>query len=95
MYVDTHLHLHEPWLSDKERITEANRQKAIADITQCKIVTWAQSCDIPSYEKTLEYSKQSEYIFPSISILMGIPWKYPEGGEDILRVLGIFQSLLI
>lgn len=64
--IDTHLHLDEPWLSDEEL-----RKRTIEDITAHKIVTWAQSCDIPSYERTLEYAKQSEYIFPSFGIL---PW---------------------
>ncbi len=71
MYVDTHLHLVEPWIGNEERITEENRQKIITDITKNRIVTWAQSVDIPSYAKTLQYSKQSEYIFPSFGIL---PW---------------------
>jgi TatD DNase family protein len=86
MYVDTHLHLHEPWLSDKERITEANRQKAIADITQNKIVTWAQSCDIPSYEKTLMYSKQSEYVFPSFGILPWYAQEYADRLDDVAEL---------
>ena len=81
MYVDTHLHLHEPWLSD-----EKNRQKAIADITKNKIVTWAQSCDIPSYEKTLEYSKQSEYIFPSFGILPWYAHEYADRFDEVARL---------
>jgi len=86
MYVDTHLHLHKPWLSNQK-----NRQKAIADITQNKIVTWAQSCDIPSYQETLEYSKQSEYIFPSFGIL---PWYAHEYAESKKRSSIPIQVLL-
>lgn len=81
MYVDTHLHLHKPWLSD-----EKNRQKAIADITKNRIVTWAQSCDIPSYEKTLEYSKQSEYIFPSFGILPWYAHEYADRLDEVARL---------
>ncbi|NIM92950.1 MAG: hypothetical protein GTO18_04475 [Anaerolineales bacterium] len=66
MYVDTHLHLDEPWLVDAEK-----RQKVIADITTNRIITFAQSCDLTSYDKTLEWSKQSDYLFPSFGIL---PW---------------------
>lgn len=66
MYIDTHLHLDEPWLNRDDY-----RKQAIEDITKNKIVTLAQSCDIPSYQITLEYCKESDYIFPSFGIL---PW---------------------
>ncbi|MFW9847127.1 MAG: TatD family hydrolase, partial [Candidatus Thorarchaeota archaeon] len=66
MKIDTHLHLDEPWLTD-----ESLRQRTIEDITESNIVTWAQSCSVPSYEKTLEYSRKSRYIFPAFGIL---PW---------------------
>ncbi|NPD89584.1 MAG: hypothetical protein HGN29_12765 [Asgard group archaeon] len=66
MYIDTHLHLDEPWLTD-----EKLRQKTIQDITENKIVTWAQACDLSGYQKIIEWSKMSEYIFPSFGIL---PW---------------------
>lgn len=92
MYVDTHLHLCEPWLDHGDRITEENRQKVIADITQNKIVTWAQSVDIPTYEKTLEYSKQSEYIFPSFGIL---PWYAHEHIDKLDRVAKLCEGALM
>ncbi|MFX1416462.1 MAG: TatD family hydrolase [Promethearchaeota archaeon] len=79
MKIDTHLHLDEPWLTD-----EKLRQRTIEDITENRIVTWAQSCSVPSYEKILEYSKQSEYVFPSFGIL---PW-YANGYMDRLDVVG-------
>ena len=66
MYVDTHLHLDEPWLTDPEK-----RRRVIDDITANGILTFAQSCDLASYEKTAEWSKQSEYLIPSFGIL---PW---------------------
>ena len=66
MYVDTHLHLDEPWLTDPEK-----RQRVIDDITANGILTFAQSCDLASYEKTAEWSKQSEYLIPCFGIL---PW---------------------
>lgn len=57
MYIDTHLHLDEPWLTNSEK-----RQKVIDDITANKIITFAQSCDLTSYDKTLEWSKQSDIV---------------------------------
>ncbi len=92
MYVDTHLHLCEPWLGDKEKITEENRQKIIADITQSKIVTWAQSCDIPSFKKTLRYSKQSKYIFPSFGIL---PWYAHEYADRLGEVAKLCEEAIM
>lgn len=92
MYVDTHLHLCEPWLGDKEKITEENRQKIIADITQNKIVTWAQSCDIPSFKKTLRYSKQSKYIFPSFGIL---PWYAHEYADRLGEVAKLCEEAIM
>lgn len=68
-------------LSDRK-----NRQKAIADITKNKIVTWAQSCDIHSYEKTLEYSKKSEYIFPSFGILPWYAHEYSNRLDDVAKL---------
>jgi len=79
--IDTHLHLDEPWLVDDEL-----RKRTIDDITANKIVTWAQSCDIPSYEKTMEYAKHSEYIFPSFGIL---PWyanEYRDRFDEVARL---------
>jgi len=87
MWIDTHLHLDEPWLTDDKL-----RQKTIADITENKIVTWAQSCDIPSYEKTLEYSKDSEYIFPSFGIL---PWYANEYMERLDEVRKLSEEALM
>jgi Tat protein secretion system quality control protein TatD with DNase activity len=92
MYVDTHLHLCEPWLRDEDRITEENRKKVIADITQNKIVTWAQSVDIPTYEMTLAYSRQSEYIFPSFGIL---PWYAHEYSDKLDRVTEMCEDALM
>ncbi|MFC2079778.1 TatD family hydrolase, partial [Candidatus Bipolaricaulota bacterium] len=66
MYVDTHLHLDEPWLTDSEK-----RQRVIENITANTILTFAQSCDLASYEKTVEWAKQSKYLIPSFGIL---PW---------------------
>ncbi|MFW9893931.1 MAG: TatD family hydrolase, partial [Candidatus Thorarchaeota archaeon] len=81
MKIDTHLHLDEPWLRDDEI-----RQRTIKDITTNKIVTWAQSCSVPSYEKTIEYSNQSEYIFPAFGIL---PWyanEYMDRLDDVAKM---------
>ncbi|MGY5876335.1 MAG: TatD family hydrolase [Candidatus Thorarchaeota archaeon] len=81
MKIDTHLHLDEPWLTDVKI-----RQITIDDISKNKIVTWAQSCSVPSFEKTLEYSRQSEYIFPSFGIL---PWyanEYMDKLHDVARM---------
>jgi TatD DNase family protein len=78
MYIDTHLHLDEPWLKDPD-----DRQKVIQDITENQIITFAQSCDILSYEKILEYSKQSPFIFPSFGILPWYAHEYVERFDEI------------
>lgn len=89
MYVDTHLHLVEPWLGVEDRITEKNRQKVIADINKNRIITWALSVDIPSYAKTLQYSKQSRYIFPSFGIL---PWYAHEYSDRLDKVAKLCED---
>ncbi|MFX0051899.1 MAG: TatD family hydrolase [Candidatus Hodarchaeota archaeon] len=81
MYIDTHLHLDEPWLNDPD-----DRQKVIQNITENQIVTFAQSCDILSYEKTLEYSKQSPFIFPSFGILPWYAHEYVERFDEIAKL---------
>ena len=81
MYLDTHLHLHEPWLN-----SDHDRQKVIQDITANKIVTFAQSCDIQSYQNILEYSKQSEFIFPSFGVLPWYAHEYVNRYEEIAEL---------
>lgn len=78
MYVDNHLHMDEPWLKG-----EKNRQRVIDDITENRIVTFAQSCSIPSYEKTQEYSRQSRYIFPTFGILPRYAHKYIDRLDEV------------
>jgi TatD DNase family protein len=92
MYVDTHLHLHEPWLDDSEGMTEAQRAEAVADITQHKIVTWAQSCDVASYERTLHSSARSEYILPSFGIL---PWYAHQYADRLDYVAELCEAALM
>jgi len=65
MFVDTHLHLHDPYF-DADKL-----DLVVEDITKNKIVTWVQSCDLPTYEVVLERCKKSEYLFPSFGVL---PW---------------------
>ncbi|MFX0016217.1 MAG: TatD family hydrolase [Candidatus Hermodarchaeota archaeon] len=66
MYINTHFHLDDPWLKGNQR-----RQEVIQDIDKNQILTFAQSCSIPSYKNILSYSNQSRFIFPSFGIL---PW---------------------
>jgi TatD DNase family protein len=87
MKIDTHLHLDEPWLTDDEL-----RQRTIENITENKIVTWAQSCSVPSYEKTLEYSRQSEFIFPAFGIL---PWYANEYMDKLDDIATMCQEALM
>ena len=87
MMIDTHLHLDEPWLSDDQL-----RRITIEDITANKIVTWAQACDIPSYEKTVEYASQSEYIFPAFGIL---PWYANEYMDRLEEVAQLCNSAIM
>ncbi len=81
MFVDTHLHLDEPWLKNVN-----DRWKVIEDITANRIITFAQSCDIPSYEKILEYSEQSKYVFPSFGILPWYAHEYVDRFEEVANL---------
>ena len=87
MYIDTHLHLDEPWLVD-----ENLRQKTIRDITENKIVTWAQACDLPGYLQIVEWAKQSDYIFPSFGIL---PWYANEYMDRLDEVAKFCEEALM
>ncbi|MFQ5979711.1 MAG: TatD family hydrolase [Candidatus Heimdallarchaeota archaeon] len=87
MFVDTHLHLDEPWL--KSAVT---RQEVIQDISDNHIVTFAQSCDIHSYESILGYSKQSKYIFPSFGIL---PWYAHDYADRLDEVAALCKEALM
>ncbi len=80
MYIDTHLHLCNRWLDD------VRRPKAIADIDKNKIITWAQSWDIPSYMKALEYSKESKYIFPAFGVLPWEAFDYKDRFDEIIKL---------
>ncbi len=87
MYIDTHLHLDEPWLTNSEK-----RQKVIDDINANKIITFAQSCDLASYDKTLEWSKQSDYLFPSFGIL---PWYANEYVDRLDKVADLCENAIM
>ena len=80
MYIDTHLHLCNRWCDD------IRRPKAIADINKNKIVTWAQSWDIPSYMDALEYSKESKYIFPAFGVLPWEAYDYKDRFDEIAKL---------
>ncbi len=80
MYIDTHLHLCNRWCDD------IRRPKAIADIDKNKIITWAQSWDIPSYLKALEYSKESKYIFPAFGVLPWEAFDYKDRFDEIAKL---------
>ncbi|OLS29557.1 MAG: Tat-linked quality control protein TatD, partial [Candidatus Heimdallarchaeota archaeon AB_125] len=80
MYIDTHLHLCNRWCDD------IRRPKAIADIDKNKIVTWAQSWDIPSYMKALEYSKESKYVFPAFGVLPWEAFDYKDRFDEIAKL---------
>ncbi len=80
MYIDTHLHLCNRWCDD------IRRPKAISDIAKNKIITWAQSWDIPSYMDALEYSKESEYIFPAFGVLPWEAYDYKDRFDEIAKL---------
>ncbi len=80
MYIDTHLHLCNRWCDD------IRRPKAIADIDKNKIITWAQSWDIPSNMKALEYSKESKYIFPAFGVLPWEAFDYKDRFDEIAKL---------
>jgi len=87
MYVDTHLHLDEPWLTDPEK-----RKRVIEDITAHRIPTFAQSCDLASYEKILECANQSDYVIPSFGIL---PWYANEYTDRLDEVAELCESAVM
>ena len=86
MFIDTHLHLCNRWCDD------IRRPKAIADIDKNKILTWAQSWDIPSYENALEYSKQSDYIFPAFGVL---PWEAYDYKDRFNEIANLCKDALM
>jgi TatD DNase family protein len=71
----------EPWLKGEEY-----RQTVINDINENRIVTFVQSCSIPSYEKIIKYSKQSKYIFPTFGILPRNAHRYVNRLEDVEKL---------
>jgi TatD DNase family protein len=80
MFIDTHLHLHEPYFPmDKT-------EQVIKDITENKIITWAVSCDIPTWEVTLEMAAKSEYIFPSFGVLPWYAHEYVDRFDEIAKI---------
>ncbi|MFQ5979915.1 MAG: TatD family hydrolase [Candidatus Heimdallarchaeota archaeon] len=81
MYIDNHLHLDEPWLRGKKK-----RQAVINDISENQIVTFAQSCSIPSYERVLDYSKRSKYIFPTFGILPRYAHNYAHRLDEVTNL---------
>ena len=81
MFIDTHLHLEKRWLKD-----DAHRQLAIDDINKNKIITWAVTSDIPAYKKTLEYAKQSKYIFPCFGVLPWYAHEYVDRFDEIAKL---------
>ena len=81
MYINIHFHLDDPWLKGAQR-----RQEVIQDIDRNRIVTFAQSCSIESYEKILSYSDQSKFIFPSFGILPWYAHKYIDRREEVIEL---------
>ncbi|MGC9781415.1 MAG: TatD family hydrolase [Candidatus Heimdallarchaeota archaeon] len=81
MFIDTHLHLEKRWLKD-----DTNRQFAIDDINKNKIITWAVTSDIQSYKETIEYAKQSKYIFASFGVLPWYAHEYVDRFDEIAKL---------
>ncbi|NHJ49381.1 MAG: hypothetical protein FK733_16445 [Asgard group archaeon] len=80
MKIDTHLHLHQPYFEDDKTDT------VVENITKNKIITWAVSCDIPTWDVTLERSKLSEYIFPSFGVLPWYAHDYVDRFDEIAKL---------
>ncbi|MFW9923172.1 MAG: TatD family hydrolase [Candidatus Thorarchaeota archaeon] len=80
MFIDTHLHLHEPYFDEKKL------EEVIEDITKNKILTWAQSCDIPTYEVVLKRAEKSPYIFSSFGVLPWYAHEYVNNLEEIAEL---------
>ena len=86
MYVDTHLHLDEPWKKPQDAMTEEKRQKAIKDINDNQIVTFVMSVDISTYENVIEYCKQSKYLFPAFGILPWYAHEYKDRLDEVAKL---------
>jgi len=82
MLIDTHLHLHEPYMQE-ERL-----DKVIENIEQNKILTWAQSCDLETHKFTLDVCKRSKYLFPSFGVLPWYAHKVTEQHDLIEKLCG-------
>lgn len=82
MFVDTHLHLHNPYFDEK------NLDLVVEDVTKNKIVTWVQSSDLPTYEVTLERCAKSEYLFPSFGVLPWYAHQYVDQFDEIAKLAG-------
>jgi len=74
------LHLHLPYLDENKL------DIVIEDITKKKIITWAQSCDIQTYYKILEYSNRSPFIFPSFGVLPWYAHDYVDRFNEIIQL---------
>ena len=80
MFVDTHLHLHNPYFK------EENLDLVVEDVTKNKIVTWVQSCDLPTYETILKRCSMSEFLFPSFGVLPWYAHKYVDQFDEIAKL---------
>lgn len=80
MFVDTHLHLHDPYF-DPTKL-----DLVVEDVTKNKIVTWVQSCDLPTYEVILERCAKSEYLFPSFGVLPWYAHQYVDQFDKIAKL---------
>lgn len=72
MYVDAHTHL--------DHYDEAQLTKAIAEIEQHSILTFAVAVDVPSYQRQQEIARQSELIVPCFGIH---PWRAAEYADHL------------
>ncbi|MHA1126235.1 MAG: TatD family hydrolase [Candidatus Heimdallarchaeota archaeon] len=82
MLIDTHLHLHEPYMQ------EDRLDKVIENIEQNKILSWVQSCDLETHKVILEVCKRSKYLFPSFGVLPWYAHKVTEQYDLIEKLCG-------
>lgn len=67
---------------------EERLDKVIKNIEQNKILSWVQSCDLETYNVTLEVCQRSKYLFPSFGVLPWYAHKVTEQYDLIEKLCG-------
>jgi TatD DNase family protein len=75
MLIDAHVHL--------DKYGDEDLAAALAEIENRRILTWAVSMDIPSYERNLEIAAKSRWVLPTFGVH---PRRAPEYAGNLNRL---------